>query len=121
MGLGLRTQSKELASDFGIVDRSQKHAAVREMNVQAITRELESIAKGEVAGYSREERKAAFGLLNELGRIASSDQLNVRENWHQELQEPKHLQAQITQKREQAVEHAHSHGIEQKRGRGMGR
>lgn len=90
VGLVLHTQSKEFV---GIVDQSQERAAVRGMSFKAMMREVEPIAKGEVAGYSLEERKAAFGLLNELSRLTPSTQLNVRENWHQELQEPKHIQS----------------------------
>jgi len=120
IALGQRTQSKELASDFGIVERGQERAAVHERNVTAIMRELEPIAKGEVAGFSREERKAAFGLLNELGRMEWHEKFKVRENWHQELQEPKHLRSQIQQQREQA-QRSRSQEIEHDRGHGMGR
>ena len=89
--------------------------------IKAIAREFEPIAKGEVASYSREERKAAFGLFNELGRLAPDGAgLIVLENWHQELQEPPHLQSQIQDQRGQAAERSCSQEIEHDRGRGIG-
>jgi ATP-dependent exoDNAse (exonuclease V) alpha subunit len=93
--LGERTKSKELASDFTVLERGQQRAQPRELSVTALKWELESIARGEVAGYSREERKEAFRTLNTLERLEPNHKLSVDQDLHKELKAPENLHKQI--------------------------
>jgi hypothetical protein len=94
--LGLRTRSKELASDYRELERVQTREVeparepvpvrevepAREVTVGELRRELEPIAQGRETGYSREERKAAFELLNGTERLDRKERVAVRGDWH---------------------------------------
>jgi len=130
VGLGLRTKSKELASDYRVLERTgpvrDRDVATRQLSVTEVRWELEPIARGTEGGYSREERKAAFSILNELERLerdAPDHRLAVPKDWHQTLQEPSALKTQITQAHERAAEFEVAQAQEQSlhRGRGRGR
>jgi hypothetical protein len=81
--IGTRTHSKELASDYRIVEMERSRGQA--MSVTALRWELEPIARGEVEGYTRDERKAAFALLNRLERLEPNAQLEVGRDWHRTL------------------------------------
>jgi hypothetical protein len=140
VGLGQRTKSKELASDYRVLEQavSQREAGrdreIRELSVTAMRWELEPIAQGIETEYSRDERKAAFSLLNALERLerdTPNHRLTVHGDWHQTLQSSGELKAQIAQARERANEQERAPTIEREqklehernrdRGRGMGR
>ena len=90
------------AAGFGRND-----ATTRQFTVTAVRLEIEPIAHGTEGGYSREERKAAFSILNALEpleRDAPEHELDVPENWHQALHEPSVLKAQIVEVRERVAE-----------------
>ena len=90
------------AAGFGRND-----ATTRQFTVTAVRLEIEPIAHGTEGGYSREERKAAFSILNALEpleRDAPEHELDVPENWHQALHEPSVLIAQIVGVRERVAE-----------------
>jgi len=119
--LGERTKSKELASDFEIVERVQEKSQSRELSVTATKWELEPIAKGEVEGFSREERKAAFRMLNELDRLPPNHKLQVDKDLHKELRSPERLQEQLKQARESVREYAQVQEQEKSQERSRGR
>jgi hypothetical protein len=158
VGLGMRTRSKELASDYREIERVQTREVepmrevgpmrkaepvrevepTREVAFGELRRELEPIAQGREMGYSREERKAAFSVLNALElleRDAPHHQLRVPKDWHHSLRDPSALRTQISEAREYAVELARAQAAEKaqqiehtkelerdrNRGRGMGR
>jgi hypothetical protein len=81
--------------------------------------ELKPIAHGQADGYTVEERKAAFHMINQLERLKSNYKLEVSKDWHRELREPG-LQQQIA-----SAQRIHgryqSREREQGRGRGMER
>ena len=113
VGLGLRTKFKELASDYRVLEHTgpardiARDDTTRQLSVTAVRVELEPIARGTEGGYSREERKAAFSILNALEpleRDAPDHELAVPENWHQALHEPSVLKAQIAEVRERVAE-----------------
>ena len=129
--LGLRTKSKELASDYLVLERTglaRDDATTRQLSVTAVRLELEPIARGTEGSYSREERKAAFSILNALEpleRDAPEQELAVPEDWHQALHEPSVLKTQIAEVRERvaeldiaAQEQSLDRGINRGRGRG---
>jgi hypothetical protein len=174
VSLGLRTRSKELASDYREIERVQtrevrsmrevepareisvgelrrqpecneaEHNVHRDvpkrwLSLEETRRELEPIAQGRVSGYSRDERKAAFSVLNALEplqREAPHHQLRVPKDWHHSLRDPSALRAQMSDAREYAVELARARAAERaqklereqaqkvererERGRGMG-
>jgi len=111
--LGARTRSKELASDYRVLERAVPEREVapdretRELSVAVAREQLEPIAQGVESGYSRDERKAAFSILNAIDRLereAPEHILTVEKDWHQTLREPDELKAQIAVAREQATE-----------------
>ena len=131
VGLGLRTKSKELASDYLVLERTglaRDDATTRQLSVTAVRLELEPIARGTEGSYSREERKAAFSILNALKpleRDAPEQELAVPEDWHQALHEPSVLRTQIAEVRERvaeldlaAQEQSLDRGLNRGRGRG---
>jgi len=133
---GLRTKSKELASDYrvlerGIPDRSVperdagRDRGTSELSVTALRWKLEPIAHGTESGYTRDERRAAFAILNELERLerdAPNERLSVSKDLHQMLRSPGEIKAQIAEKtREREVEVAQTLEHERKRSRGLGR
>ena len=93
----------------------------------ALRWKLEPIAHGTETGYTRDERKAAFSILNELERLeraAPNERLSVSRDLHQLLRSPG--EAQIVEKtREHSVEYevevAQTLEHEHKRSRGRGR
>jgi hypothetical protein len=89
----LRTRSKELASDYQVVEMEQSRSQT--MSVTALRWELEPIARGEVEGYTRDERKAAFVLLNRLERLDPNERLDVRRDWHHVLGASSDLSRQL--------------------------
>ncbi len=117
VALGLRTRSKELASDYRELERAQTREAepARELTIGDLRRELEPIARGRDAGYSRDERKAAFGLLNRTERLERDERVTVRSDWHATLAEPRDVKEQVRElservaarsaEREQSKEH----------------
>ena len=129
--LGYRTSSKELASDFARVEHGQEHAAMREVGVSAFKRELEQIGNGEVRGFSQDERKVAFSLLNALEHLSPRSKIEVHSDWHRELREAmraeKQIEKQIAAEREQSAkqelarERELSQAKERGRSRGLGR
>ena len=136
VGLGLRTKSKELACDYRVLERTGsarnvgRDVTTRQLSVTAVRWELKPIARGIEGSFSREERKTAFSILNELERLerdAPNHQLSVPKDWHQTLHEPGELKAQIAQARERAAEREVTQTQEQSldrgldRGRGRGR
>jgi len=130
VGLGMRTKSKELASDYRVLERTVPARDVgrdverRQLSVTALRWELEPIARGTEGGYSREERKAAFSILNGLERLerdAPNHRLTVAKDLHQTLHEPGEVKAQIAQARERAAERDLAQTRDRDRGRGLGR
>jgi len=111
VGLSLRTRSKELASDFREVER----VAERELTVGELRRELEPIAQGRADGYSRDERKAAFDLLNRTERLDRDERVSLRSDWHATLAQAREVKEQVRElservaarssEREQTKEH----------------
>ncbi len=140
---GLRSRSKELASDYcvlergvpdrGIPDRgvperdAGRDRGTSELSVTALRWKLEPIAQGTESGYTRDERKAAFAILNELERLerdAPNERLRVSKDLHQMLQSPGEIKAQIAEKtRERGVEREVAQTLERERdrSRGLGR
>jgi hypothetical protein len=144
VGLGLRTRSKELASDYREVERVQAREAEpvrevepsRDVTVGELRRELEPIAQGTEKGYTRDERKAAFALLNgleQLELVAPNTRLILSRDVQQTLRDPGELRAKILQAYDDVVERAHARAkereqsvereqsIDRSRGRGRGR
>jgi len=115
--LGLRTRSKELASDYRELDRAQTREAepTRDLTIGELRRELEPIAQGRDAGYTRDERKAAFDLLNRTERLDRDERVAVGRNWHATLGQPREVKEQVREaservaarsaEREQSKEH----------------
>jgi len=97
VGLGLRTRSKELASDYRELERVQTREAepTRELSIGDLRRELEPIAQGRDTGYSREERKVAFDLLNRSERLDRDERVTVGRDWHATLAEPRDVKEQV--------------------------
>ncbi len=137
---GLRTKSKELASDYRVLERAVPDRGVpereagrdrgtSELSVTALRWKLDPIAHGTETGYTRDERKAAFAVLNELERLerdAPNERLSVSKDLHQTLRSPGEIKAQIAEKtRERSVERevevAQTLEHEHKRSRGLGR
>jgi len=132
---GLRTKSKELASDYRVLERgvperdAGRDRGTSELSVTALRWKLEPIAHGTESGYTRDERKAAFAILNELERLerdAPNERLSVSKDLHQMLRCPSELKAQIAEKTrerrvEREVEVAQTLEHEHKRSRGLGR
>jgi hypothetical protein len=81
--------------------------------------ELKPIAHGQADGYTVEERKAAFHMINQLERLKSNYKLEVSKDWHRELREPG-LQQQIASA-QRIHDRYQSREREQGRGRGMER
>ncbi len=115
--LGLRTRSKELASDYRELDRAQTREAepTRDLTIGQLRRELEPIAQGRDAGYTRDERKAAFDLLNRTERLDREERVAVGRDWHATLAQPREVKEQVREvservaarsaEREQSKEH----------------
>jgi len=105
VGLGLRSRSKELASDYAVVERTREKPT-RELSVTALRWQLEPIAQGEERGYTREERKAAFAILNELERLEPNARIvvsrDVRQTLAESAQLTKDLRELQTHERERA-------------------
>jgi len=125
VGLGMRTKSKELASDYRVLERTVPERT-RELSVTALRWKLEPIAQGTEHGFTRDERKAAFGILNELERlerVAPNQRLSVSKDLHQTLERPGEFKAQLKHMREYAVERelARTPEIKHDRGHSRGR
>jgi len=137
---GLRTKSKELASDYRVLERgipdrgvperdAGRNRGTSDLSVTALRWKLEPIAHGTETGYTRDERKAAFAILNELERLerdTPNERLSVSKDLHQMLRSPGELKAQIAEKTrergvEREVEVAQTLEHEHKRSRGLGR
>ncbi len=135
---GLRSRSKELASDYRVLERgipdrgvpgrdAGRDRGTSELSVTALRWKLEPIAQGTESGYTRDERKAAFAVLNELERLerdAPNERLSVSKDLHQMLQSPGEIKAQIAEKtRERGVEREVAQTLERERdrSRGLGR
>jgi len=115
--LGLRTRSKELASDYREQGRAQTRETepTRELTIGELRRELEPIAQGRDAGYTRDERKAAFDLLNRTERLDRDERVAVGRDWHATLAQPREVKEQVREaservaarsaEREQSKEH----------------
>jgi len=105
VALGLRTRSKELASDYRELERTQTREAepTRELSIGDLRRELEPIAQGREGGYSREERKAAFDLLNRTERLERDERVTVGRDWHATLAEPREVKEQVREVSERVV------------------
>jgi len=120
VGLGLRTRSKELASDYRELERVQTRdmAAPQEVTIGELRRELERIAHGRDVGYSREERKAAFDLLNRTERLDRDEHVAVRSDWHATLAEPRDVKDQVREVSERVAARSaeREHSKEQDRG-----
>jgi len=108
VALGLRTRSKELASDYQELEHAQTRDVqpTRELSVTALRWELEPIARGEQTGYTREERKAAFAILNQLERLEPNERVSVARDMRQTLANPSELTTKLrdvqTRERERA-------------------
>lgn len=94
VALGLRTRSKELASDYGLVERKREPQLV-EMTLGELRDELQPIARGRVAGYDVMERRAAFSVLNAIERCDASERVQTSRNWHDMLKLESPLRAQV--------------------------
>jgi len=94
VGLGLRTRSKELASDYGIVERTRE-PKLQEMTLGELREELKPIAQGRVAGYDVMECRAAFGILNATERSDARERVRTSRNWHDMLKLESPLRAQV--------------------------
>ncbi len=105
VGLGLRTRSKELASDYRELERVQTREAepTRELSIGDLRRELEPIAQGRDTGYSREERKVAFDLLNRSERLDRDERVTVGRDWHATLAEPRDVKEQVREASERVA------------------
>ncbi len=107
VGLGQRTPSKELATDYREHDRAQARDVepTRELSATALRWELEPIARGEAGGYSRDERKAAFAILNQLERLEPNERITVARDVRHTLANPAELTTKLreaqTREREQ--------------------
>ncbi len=115
VALGLRTRSKELASDYRELERAQTREPKRDLTIGELRRELEPIAQGRDASYTRDERKAAFDLLNRTERLERDDHVTVGRDWHATLGQPRDVKEQVRElservaarsaEREQSKEH----------------
>jgi len=117
VALGLRTRSKELASDYRELERAHTREAepTRDISIGELRRELEPIAQGRDGGYTREERKAAFDLLNRTERLDRDERVTIGRDWHATLGEPREVKEQVRElservaarsaEREQSKEH----------------
>ncbi len=105
VGLGLRTRSKELASDYQELKRAQTREAEpsREVTIGELRSELEPIAHGREGGYTRDERKAAFDLLNRTERLDRDERVAVRPDWHATLAEPRDVKEQVREATERVA------------------
>ena len=129
VGLGLRTNAKELASDYHEIERVQARevesgrevAPAREVTVGELRRELEPIAQGRETGYSREERKAAFELLNRTERLDRDERVAMRGDWHATLREPAAVKDQVREKVEALAERRRQHEQSREHDRGWSR
>jgi hypothetical protein len=113
VGLGMRMRSKDLASDYRPFEQEQR----REISATALRWELEPIARGEVQGYTRDERKAAFTLLNRIERVDANTRFEVGSDRHQDLGKSSDLGRQLDKAeqerhRGQSREREHERGIE---------
>ncbi len=110
VALGQRTRSKELASDYRQRDRIQTRDVqpTRELSATALRWELEPIARGEAGGYSRDERKAAFAILNQLERLEPNQRVTVARDMHQTLAKPTELPTKLRESQTREREQAHS-------------
>ena len=95
VALGLRTRSKELASDYRELERAQTRESTRDLTIGELRRELEPIAQGRDSGYTRDERKAAFDLLNRTERLDRDDRVAVGRDWHTTLGKPRDVKEQV--------------------------
>jgi len=91
VGLGLRTRSKELASDYQVRERTREPQLV-EMTLGELREELRPISRGQ-AGYDFMERRAAFGILNATERSDMSERVQVSRDWHEMLKRDSPLRA----------------------------
>jgi hypothetical protein len=113
VGLGMRTRSKDLASDYRPLEQEQR----REISATALRWELEPIARGHVQGYTRDERKAAFALLNRIERVDPNTRFEIGNDRHQDLGKSSDLGKQLDKAeqerhRGQSREREHERGIE---------
>ncbi len=97
VGLGMRTRSKELASDYRELERLQTREAepTRKLSIGDLRRELKPIAQGREGGYSREQRKAAFDFLNRTERLDRDERVTIGRDWHATLAEPREVKEQV--------------------------
>ncbi len=104
VGLGLRTRCKELASDYRELERVPTREAepTRELSIGELRRELDPIAQGRDTGYTREERKAAFDLLNRTERIDRDERVTIGD-WHATLKELREVKEQVRELSERAT------------------
>jgi len=86
-----------LASDYRELERLQTRETepTRDISIGELRRELESIAQGRDAGYSRDERKAAFDLLNRTERLDRDERVTIGRDWHATLAEPREVKEQV--------------------------
>ncbi len=86
VGLGLRTKSKELASDYALAERAREPRTV-ETTISKLRAELEPIARGRASGYDLMERRAAFSVLNATERMKQTKRVVVLadRDWHELL------------------------------------
>jgi len=109
--LGLRTRSKELASDYRELDRAQTREAepTRDLTIGQLRRELEPIAQGRDAGYTRDERKTAFDLLNRTERLDRDERIAVGRDWHATLAQPRDVKEQVREASERVAVRSAEH------------
>jgi hypothetical protein len=110
VALGLRTRSKELASDYHELERTQTRDVqpTRELSVTKLRWELEPIARGEESGYNRDERKAAFAILNQLERLEPNERVSVSRDMRQTLANPAELTTKLREAQTRERERAQS-------------
>ena len=110
VALGLRTRSKELASDYRELERTQTRDVqpTRELSVTALRWELEPIARGDESGYSRDERKSAFAILNQLERLEPNERVSVSRDMRQTLANPSELTTKLREPQTRERERAQS-------------
>jgi len=110
VGLGLRTRSKELATDYRELERAQTREVqpTRELSVTALRWELEPIARGDENGYSRDERKVAFAILNQLERLEPNERVSVSRDMRQTLANPTELTTKLREAQTRERERAQS-------------
>ena len=113
VGLGMRTRSKDLASDYRPLEQEQR----REISATALRWELEPIAHGKVQGYTRDERKAAFALLNRIERVDPNTRFEIGNDRHQDLGKSSDLGKQLDKDEQErhrgrSREREHERGIE---------